>query len=150
MKIKLSMYHYLVVLAVCCCPWQDRLALAQQPQPEVSGEQIEEEQAHLIFDLGRFELREIRPIRNETTKIIFEASFAMSPEMTEQDLEKLNHWKHRFRDQVIVAVRTAQTKDFQEPQLHRLRRIILFRIGRMMRESVVEDILFSEFTFSME
>jgi flagellar basal body-associated protein FliL len=74
----------------------------------------------------------------------------MSPDISRQDLEKLAHWKHRFRDQVIIAVRTAQTKDFHEPQLKRIRRIILFRIRRMMRESVVKDILFTEFTFSVE
>ena len=67
-----------------------------------------------------------------------------------EDLKELGHWKHRFRDQVITAVRTAQVRDFHEPQLERLRRIILFRVGRMMREAPVEDILFSEFTFSME
>ena len=104
----------------------------------------------MTFDLGRFVLREIRPTRNETTRIAFKAYFAMTSEISEQDLENLRHWKHRLRDQVISAVRTAQTKDFHEPQLQRLRRIILFRVGRMMREALVEDILFSEFTFSME
>jgi hypothetical protein len=149
-----SLSHRLwIVLAACCGAWLGQPAMAQPNTPstqETSGEEAEAEQHRLTYDLGRFELREVRPTRNETTKIKFEAYFAMSPDVTQEDLEKLKHWKHRFRDQVIVAVRTAQVKDFHEPQLLRLRRIILFRVGRMMRESVVEDILFSEFTFSME
>lgn len=142
-----------MVLAVCSGVQLGQPALAQQDKQsnsEASSEDADAEQGRLTYDLGRFELREIRPTANETTKINFEAHFAMTSEVSQQDLEKLRHWKHRFRDQVITAIRTAQTKDFQEPQLHRIRRIILFRVGRMMREVLVEDILFSEFTFSME
>ena len=143
----------LLVLAACCGALLCHPAQAQQNKPstqETSSEDVDAEQVRLTYYLGRFEIREIRPTRNETTRINFEAHFAMSPEVSKQDIEKLKHWKHRFRNQVIVAVRTAQTKDFQEPELQRLRRIILFRVGRMMREALVEDILFSEFTFSME
>ncbi len=143
----------LLVLTACCGAWLCQPAQAQQNKQstqETPSEDVEAEQVRLTYDLGRFEIREVRPTRNETTKIDFEAYFAMSPEVSKQDFEKLKHWKHRFRDQVIIAVRTAQTKDFHEPQLLRLRRIILFRVGRMMREALVEDVLFSEFTFSME
>jgi hypothetical protein len=143
----------LLLLTACCSAWLGAPAIAQQtgqpPQP-ADTEAAAAQPRRFTYDLGRFELREIRPTRNETTTINFQAYFVMSPNVSEQDMEKLAHWKHRFRDQVIVAVRTAQTKDFQEPQLKRIRRIILFRVGRMMRESVIEDILFSEFTFSVE
>jgi flagellar basal body-associated protein FliL len=139
----------LLLLTACCSAWLGSPALAQQAEQPTKPAAAAQPQ-RFTYDLGRFELREIRPTRNETTKIIFQAYFVMSPNVSEQDMEKLAHWKHRFRDQVIVAVRTAQTKDFQEPQLKKIRRIILFRVGRMMRESAVEDILFTEFTFSME
>jgi hypothetical protein len=66
------------------------------------------------------------------------------------DVQQLEHWKHRLRDQVIIAVRTAQDIDFQEPDLVRLRRIILFRMRRLLKADVVQDILLSEFTFKME
>ncbi len=143
----------LLVLAACCGAWLCQPVQAQQNKQsnqKTSSEDAKAEQVLLTYDLGRFEIREVQPTRNETTRINFEAYFAMSPEVSKQDLEKLKHWKHRLRDQVIIAVRTAQIKDFQEPDLQRLRRIILFRVGRMMREALVEDILFSEFTFSME
>jgi flagellar basal body-associated protein FliL len=150
---KTPMPRALLVLAACSGTWLGPPALAQeneQSTQETSSEETKTVQERLTYDLGRFQLREIRPTRNETTKIDFQAYFAMSSDVSRQDLEKLEHWKHRFRDQIIVAVRTAQTKDFQEPRLERLRRIILFRVDRMMRESVVEDILFTEFTFSTE
>ena len=143
----------LLVLAVCSGAWFCHPAQAQQNKQstqETSSEDAKAEQVRLTYDLGRFEIHEVQPTHNETTRINFEAYFAMSPKVSKQDIEKLKHWKHRFRDQVIIAVRTAQTKDFHEPQLLRLRRIILFRVGRMMREALVEEVLFSEFTFSME
>jgi len=157
MRMNLPQHQLLVAKALlvtaACCTLLSQSALAQQSKPSqlrTASEESEAENKRLIYDLGGFRLQEIRPTRNETTRLTFQAYFVMSPEVSEQDVEKLKHWKHRFRDQVIVAVRTAQLKDFHEPQLQRLRRIILFRVSRLMRESVVEDVLFSEFTFSME
>jgi flagellar basal body-associated protein FliL len=141
----------LLLLAVCCATWLGTPAFAQQDERSATTTaETEAPDKQLSYDLGSFRLSEVRPTRNETTKVNFRVYFVMSPDISPQDLEKLAHWKHRFRDQVIVAVRTAQTKDFHEPQLKRIRRIILFRVRRMMRESVVEDILFTEFTFSVE
>jgi hypothetical protein len=37
-----------------------------------------------------------------------------------------------------------------EPDLVRLRRIILFRVRRLLKADIVQDILLSEFTFKME
>lgn len=149
----LSTIRVLLLLTVSsgvwiCSPTQAQHA--KQTTEESPGENTDAKQQRLTYDLGRFELEEIRPTRNETTRISFEAYFLMSAEVSKEELKDLENWKHRFRDQVITAVRTAQVKDFHEPQLERLRRIILFRVSRMMREALVEDILFSEFTFSME
>jgi flagellar basal body-associated protein FliL len=141
----------LLLLAAGCCTWLGTPAFAQQNDQSATITAVTEApEKQLSYDLGGFQLSEVRPTRNETTKAIFQAYFLMSPDISRQDLEKLAHWKHRFRDQIIIAVRTAQTKDFHEPQLKRIRRIILFRVRRMMRESVVEDVLFTEFTFSVE
>ena len=120
---------------------------AAQAVPEKS---TKAEPERLTFNLGRFEIREVRTAREETTKISFVAYFAMSPDVSKEDLLTFEHRKHRLRDQVIIAVRAAQNLDFQEPELQRLRRLILFRVRRLLKEDVVQDILLSEFTFATE
>ena len=140
----------LIVAAASCavCPTAHaQKDAATQADPQ---EGSTTKQRRLTFELGSFEIREIRPTRNETTDVNFTAYFAMSPNVTAGDVQKLEHWKHRLRDQVIIAVRTAQDVDFLEPDLVRLRRIILFRMRRLLKADVVQDILLSEFTFKME
>jgi hypothetical protein len=122
-------------------------AAAAQATPKQSSK---DRPGRLTFDLGSFEIREVRPTRNETTNVNFTAYFAMAPGVSMADVQQLEHWKHRLRDQVIIAVRTAQDIDFQEPDLVRLRHIILFRMRRLLKADVVQDILLSEFTFKME
>jgi flagellar basal body-associated protein FliL len=122
---------------------QEDAAVDQSSNPKAEPERI-------TFELGSFEIREIRPTHNETTNVNFTAYLEMSPGATTEEVQQLDHWKHRLRDQVIIAVRTAQEADFLEPDLVRLRRIILFRVRRLLRANVVQDILFSEFTFKTE
>lgn len=115
-----------------------------------SQEDSKDKPRQLTFELGKFEIREIRPTRNETTNVNFTAFFEMDPSVSTKDVQQLAHWKHRLRDQVIIAVRTAEEIDFQEPDLVRLRRIILFRVRRLLNADVVQDILLTEFTFKTE
>ena len=137
---------------VGCCALECQSAHAQQERQPEKGNTEESETANhnLAFDLGRFVIKEVHPTRNETTKVSFEAHFSMASVITEADLENLQYWKHRLRDQIIIAIRTAHPKDFQEPELVRLRRIILFRAQQLLKAPLVENILLSEFTFSTE
>jgi hypothetical protein len=128
-------------------------AHAQQSAPAAqtsAAKSAKADRERLTFDLGNFELREVQPTRNETTDVNFQAYLAMASEVTDQDFRKLGKWKHRLRDQVIIAVRTAEDADFQEPNLERLRRIILFRVRRLLKQDAVQDILLSEFTYKTQ
>ncbi len=116
----------------------------------VSDDSAKAEQARPIFDLGRFQIQEMRPTRNETAKITFAMHLALSPTIGQPVVSQLEHWRHRLRDQVIIAVRVADTKDFSEPGLDRLRRMILLRVNRLFKALLVEDIFFAEFTFSTQ
>ena len=125
---------------------------AQQQVAGKSGaeqeEQTEEEQ--MVLDLGRFYLKELRPTRNETFKVIFSAHLVLRSELTEADFETLQNFQHRLRDQVIVAIRIAHANDFREPGLQRLRRLIQIRIDQMLRSPVTENLLLSEYQFSID
>lgn len=112
------------------------------------GETVdEEEKIRPTIDLGKFKIKDLRPTRNETAKLTFSMHLAFSKELSEKQIELLEGWKHRMRDQVITAIRIAYIKDFQEPDLKRLRRLILIRVNRLFKQHLAEDVLFGEYLF---
>jgi len=134
--------------AILCCLAANP-AVAQAPataEPEMEQEQ----QELLVLDLGHFQVEELRPTRNETVKVSFTAHVVLNPNLAPTDFQALQNCRHRLRDQIIVAVRTAQTNDFREPGLERLRRLIQIRVNQLLRQPVTESLLLSEYQFSLD
>ncbi|MGI9427576.1 MAG: flagellar basal body-associated FliL family protein [Bythopirellula sp.] len=97
------------------------------------------------LDLGSFKINDLRPTRNETARLTFTLHLAFSKELTDQHIAQLENWKHRLRDQVITAVRISEMKDFQEPDLDKLRRRILIRVSRLLKTKLVEEVLVTKY-----
>lgn len=117
-------------------------------EPEqIESQAPEEKPIKPALDLGSFKVNDLRPAHNETAKLTFSLHLQFSEETTAAQLKKLEGWKHRLRDQVITAVRLAETKDFQEPDLKRLRRLILIRVNRLFRTKLAEEVLLTEYLF---
>lgn len=114
---------------------------------ETADGEADEEKIRPTIDLGKFKIKDLRPTRNETAKLTFSMHLAFSKELSEKQIELLEGWKHRMRDQVITAIRIAYIKDFQEPDLKRLRRLILIRVNRLFKQHLAEDVLFGEYLF---
>ncbi len=115
----------------------------------VEKEADEAEQARVTVDLGRFQIKDLRPTRNETTKVTFAMHLALASTVDQQTVEQIEFWKHRLRDQVIVALRVAETSDFLEPSLGRFRRSVLLRMNRVLKATLVSEVLLTEFTFTL-
>ncbi len=122
----------------------------EEAPPAESAEEDAAPAVKRLLDLGTIRIKELRPEKNETIKLSFAVHFLLEPTATEEDLATLETWQHRLRDQVIVAVRTAHTNDFREPGLMRLRRIIRFRIEQILKSSMVESLLLSDYSFALE
>ena len=124
----------------------------EQPAQATDGGEVTDEvlPTRLVFKLGDFSIRDRRPAANETPEIGMVVHLALSPEATEESLELLERWRHRIRDQVIVSLRIADTKDFSEPDLHRLCQIMLLRSNRMLGSNLIDEILITEFTFALK
>ena len=60
-----------------------------------------------ILDLDRFRLRSCRPTDQEIVDLQFGVCLVLSSKVTPADFHELEAWKHRLRDQVIIAVRSA-------------------------------------------
>ncbi len=107
-----------------------------------------EDLVHRIHELGYFHLRQLRPTRDETINVKFELHLLMPEDASGLELEnRLNRWTQRLRDQVITAVRNAEVKDFTEPGLRRLQKMILLRINRLLKFARIEKIYLTQYEF---
>jgi len=124
-------------------------AESNSAQPATSSEQSStEEVASRIYELGNFEIHQLWPTRNVTINLKFELHLLMPKGWQEQELEKrLNRWTQRLRDQVITAVRNAESKDFTESDLVRLQRMIRLRINRLLKFTRIEEVYITRFEF---
>jgi len=147
-RSQLRFFLGLVVVCTCC---QARPTLAQQVEvqdPAADEAAIADVQVRPVVDLGRFQLRDLRPVSNVTAKLTFTMYLALPHSIDENTVAELERWQHRLRDQVIISVRKTETKDFLEPDLSLLRRNIVLRINRLLKVALVEEVLLTEFTFT--
>ena len=96
-------------------------------------------------DLGTFRIRESRPSENQRIDL----RFAVQAAVREPDRELFEAFReshaNALRDQIIVAVRTAETPEFDEAELRTLRRRMLLRIGRMLEKPPLADLYVTDF-----
>ena len=112
-------------------------------------------------DLGAFNLTVYNPKSNSNLLIDFHlygtvaGSGAAAGEKEKKDdsddddaakLERLlKGHKHRFRDQVIMTVRNSQMTDLADPSLGLLKRQILGKTNALLGDSLLKEIIFSDF-----
>jgi hypothetical protein len=97
------------------------------------------------IELGKFVLSQVRPLENSTVHVRFHAHAAVSADNAAPLKKRLERRRHEAREQVIVAVRTAETWEFDEPDLKKLRRRIVLGLNRWLDAPLVEDVVMSEF-----
>jgi hypothetical protein len=97
------------------------------------------------FDLGEFHLRNFRPTHNKTASIRFSLHLVVDPEAEPGDLEALANWQRRLRDQAIIAVRSAEAADLAEPDLARVRRLIIIRLNRLPVAHLIQGVYLTNF-----
>ena len=119
-------------------------------EPEETEEETEGIEVTLKLNLGTIELQNLEPTQGRTAHMSFDLHLRFDPKTDPKFLRELEGWQHRLREQVIVAVRATDIFDFLDPELKRFRKQILYRINRMLKEPVVIDALFANFTFSSQ
>ncbi len=119
----------------------------EAPENKPADENLEE--ARATIDLGTFQVKDLRPTRNETIKVSFAIHLALHPSVGKSTVKQLERWQHRLRDQVLVVIRLSETKDFLEPNLAKFRRCISLRINRTLKAVLVSEALLTEFTFTL-
>ncbi|MCC6491652.1 MAG: hypothetical protein IT424_01375 [Pirellulales bacterium] len=100
------------------------------------------------LDLGSFDLQNFRPTHNEIANIKFSLCAVFAAGTTDAEMAKLAHWKQRLRDQAITAVRSADAEALADPQLVKVRRLLLLRLRRLALPKEVEAVYLTDFGVS--
>lgn len=128
------------------------LMLAASPAmaaPEPAKEEAAEPTTEAVL-LGRFRIRDMRAAEGIKLRLNFALYAEVDSSQAEQvkQIEQLiEQRKNRVRSEVIIAIRTAEQSDFQEPGLERLRRRIFVRLRRTEPRLPVQELLIGEFEY---
>lgn len=86
----------------------------------------------MALELGEYSLREVRGAEGEKLRVEFVLYASVDPKFYDQIKTLHKKLKHRVREQVLIAARMCETKDFLEPGLERLKRRIMLRMKRTL------------------
>jgi flagellar basal body-associated protein FliL len=126
---------------------QPTLQALPEPAAAEEAESGKESIAQAEVDLGAFTVTSFQPSSNSTFRIDFHLYGIVNAPEKEQFLLLLEENKHRFRDQIIVTIRSAEIADLSDAGLGQLKRKILEKTNRMLGKPLLRSIIFSEFLF---
>ncbi len=112
----------------------------QQEEEEDLGDQVE-------VDLGEFSVTAFQPISNTTLRIDFHLFGTVGKEDEEEFLTLMDYNRHRFREQVIVTVRSADITDLTDAGLGLIKRKVLEKTNKTLGKPLLRVVIFSEFSF---
>jgi len=112
----------------------------EEPDEAEAAEEIE-------VALGEFNVTAFQPVSNTTLRIDFELYATVDLEDEDEVLRQIEENKHRFREQVIVTLRSADISELTDPGLGLIKRKILERTNRMFGRSLLRGVVFSDFSF---
>ena len=97
--------------------------------------------------LGEFHVSAYQPVSNTTLRIDVELVGIATEGDESEVLLALERVKHRFREQVIVTMRSVEVTDLTEPGLGLIKRRILEKSNGVFGKPLLQDIVFSDFSF---
>ena len=112
-----------------------------------SAEEEKEVVDQIEVDMGEFSISAFQPISNTTLRIDFHLFGTVVVEDEKDFLLLMEENLHRFREQVIVAVRSADIGDLTDAGLGLIKRKILEKTNRTLGKPLLRTVIFSEFSF---
>ncbi len=97
--------------------------------------------------LGEFSVTAFQPVSNSTLRIDFQLYGTIALNDEADFFRRFEENRHRFREQVIVTIRTAEITDLTEAQLGLIRRRVLERGNRVLGKPLLRGVIFSDFSF---
>jgi len=106
-----------------------------------------EAKAMVEVDLGEYSITSHQVETNTSLRIDFKL-YGVVPEKDQAEVkERFDRHKNEFRDQIIFEIRNSDINDLSDPGLGLIKRRILEKSNRLLEESLLEKIVFSDFSF---
>lgn len=115
--------------------------------PHEAEESLAEVPDQIEVPLGEFSVTAFQPVSNSTLRIDFQLYGTVAAKDELEFFQRMEENRHRFREQVIVTIRTADVTDFTEAQLGLVRRRVLERSNRVLGKPLLRGVIFSDFSF---
>ncbi len=117
---------------------------------DTAAEEEEPSNRPPTYDLEKIIIKNYRPIEHEqlTIKLMLHIEVAKENQAAFEALWP--QYQHRIRSQVITATRLVPPHEFDDPELHLLRRLIYLRLRRVLPELPVSQVYVSEFGYMVE
>jgi len=99
------------------------------------------------IDLGKFSITSYHSTKNTTLRIDCHLYGIINVSDLEEFATLLERNHNRFRDQVIVIIRSAEIEDISDAGLGLLKRKILEETNRTLGKPFLKSVIFSDFSF---
>ncbi len=115
--------------------------------PLVHFSETESDVPQVEVDLGEFAVTSYQPVSNTTLRIDFHLYGTVATEHEQEFQEALVANAHRFRDQVIITLRSSEITDLTDAGLGLIKRKILEKTNTMLGKRYLKAVIFSDFSF---
>lgn len=160
-KIKILVFVMLVIASECAVVYwylpsaAENSALAgsaveskEEVKADLKKEEEEKEQNNQVeVDLGEFNVTAYQPTSNTTLRIDFHLYGTVTALEQKEFMSHLEENLHRFRDQVIITVRSSEITDLTDAGLGLVKRKIVEKTNRMLNKQFLQTVIFSDFSF---
>lgn len=157
-RVKLLLFAVGVVVVECAIAYAlipvaaEAPAVAAKPSKTEHGAEPahseEPGEAHEVeVDLGKFGVTSFQPSTNSTLLIDFHLYGTVGGEEKAAFDRAMEGNQHRFRDQVIVIVRSSELTDLTDAGLGLIKRKILEKSNRLLGKPYIRSVIFSDFSF---
>jgi len=120
-------------------------AHADPDQP--SGDSLEKPLDRVEVDLEEFSVSAFQPISNTTLRIDFHLYGIVRAEDEVEFHARLDESRHRFREQILVIMRSAELTDLTDAGLGLIKRRILEKTNDTLGKPLLLGVIFSDFSF---
>jgi hypothetical protein len=134
MTSRTSIFRVLTIVATACGALGGAAATYAESHGAAAGNEDATAESAIrtdLLDLGEFRIRGCRTTDQEVVDIRFGVQLILSTQTNATDHHHLEGWKNRLRDQMIIAIRSAAPEDYADADLHRIQRLMLFRVKRL-------------------
>lgn len=145
--IECSLAYFYVPSVASATMAAEESVILEPEVPDEELEEIEEDDEFTEVDLGQFSVQSFQPGANTTQVIDFHIYGTIRFDDESDWIALFGMNEQRFRDQVIVTMRSSSPSDLSDPGLGLIKRKILKKTNEMLGKPLLQGIVFPDFSY---